>query len=240
MRSPNHQSPTLHLNSTAGGRFLRASGCSAASACSTTSRANRIYPLLPFFLTSVLGATAVSLGIIEGAAEAVSSVLKVVSGRLSDLWRRRKPIVLAGYSLSAIARPFISIANGWVFVFVLRFIDRVGKGIRSAPRDALLADLADPTNRGRVFGFHKAMDHTGAVVGPLLATTFLIAFPERYRTLFALTAIPGIATVVLLLFLRERPRVPIPNPRIPNHGFSSVALDPLFGRTFDLHARQFG
>jgi MFS family permease len=162
-----------------------------------------IYPLLPFFLTSVLGATAVSLGVIEGAAEAVSSVLKVMSGRLSDLWQRRKLIVVFGYSLSALARPFISMASGWVFVFVLRFIDRVGKGIRSAPRDALLADLADSTNRGRVFGFHKAMDHTGAVLGPLLATGFLIAFPNRYRLLFALTAIPGIATVLLLLFLRE-------------------------------------
>lgn len=162
-----------------------------------------IYPLLPFFLTSVLGATAVSLGIIEGAAEAVSSVLKVMSGRLSDRWQRRKPIVVAGYCLSGLARPFISIANGWVSVFVLRFIDRVGKGIRSAPRDALLADLADATNRGRVFGFHKAMDHTGAVLGPLLATGFLIAYPDRYRTLFALTTIPGLATVVLLMWLRE-------------------------------------
>jgi len=162
-----------------------------------------IYPLLPFFLTSVLGATAVSLGIIEGAAEAVSSVLKVMSGRLSDRWQRRKPIVVAGYSLSGLARPFISIANGWGSVFVLRFIDRVGKGIRSAPRDALLADLADATNRGRVFGFHKAMDHTGAVLGPLLATGFLIAYPDRYRALFALTAIPGVATVLLLLFLQE-------------------------------------
>ncbi len=186
-----------------------------------------IYPLLPFFLTSVLGASAVSLGLIEGAAEAVSSVLKVISGRLSDRWQHRKPILLGGYSLSALARPFISIATGWTAVFVLRFIDRVGKGIRSAPRDAMLADLADATNRGRVFGFHRAMDHTGAVLGPLLATAFLIAFPDRYRTLFALTAIPGIGTVVLLMWLKERPltpntqplkpnpQTPIPGPRLP-------------------------
>jgi MFS family permease len=176
-----------------------------------------IYPLLPFFLTTVLGATAVSLGVIEGAAEAISSVLKVMSGQLSDRWRRRKPIVVAGYSLSAIARPFISIAHGWTFVFILRFIDRIGKGIRGAPRDALLADFADATNRGWVFGFHKAMDHTGAVLGPLLATAFLIAFPDRYRTLFALTAIPGLATVFLLMWLREPRPSPIPNPDlIPN------------------------
>jgi MFS family permease len=162
-----------------------------------------IYPLLPFFLTSVLGASAVSLGIIEGAAEAVSSVLKVISGRLSDRWRLRKPIVVAGYGLSALARPFISLATGWLLVFALRFIDRVGKGVRSAPRDAMLADLADQTNRGRVYGFHRAMDHAGAVLGPLLATAFLLAFPGEYRTLFALTAIPGAATVLLLRWVRE-------------------------------------
>ena len=163
-----------------------------------------IYPLLPFFLTTVLGATAVSLGIIEGAADAVSSVLKIISGRLSDRWDRRKPIVLFGYSLSAAARPFISIATTWFTVFALRFVDRVGKGIRGAPRDAMLANFANRTNRGKVYGFHRAADHTGAVVGPLLATAFLLAYPSRYRTLFALTAIPGAATVVLLTFLNER------------------------------------
>jgi len=162
-----------------------------------------IYPLLPFFLTTVLGATAVSLGVIEGAAEAVSSVLKIISGTLSDRWRRRKPIVIVGYALSAAARPFISIAGSWVSVFALRFIDRVGKGIRGAPRDAMLADFADHTNRGKVYGFHRAMDHTGAVVGPLLATVFLLGFPDRYRMLFALTAIPGAATVVLLMWVKE-------------------------------------
>ena len=165
-----------------------------------------IYPLLPFFLTSALGATAVSLGLIEGAAEAVSSVLKVISGTLSDRWRRRKPIVISGYSLSGAARPFISIAGSWWAVFGLRFVDRVGKGIRSAPRDAMLADFADQTNRGRVYGLHRAMDHTGAVLGPLLATIFLLVYPDRYRTLFALTAIPGLATVVLLFWVKERSR----------------------------------
>jgi MFS family permease len=179
-----------------------------------------IYPLLPFFLTTVLGATAVSLGVIEGAAEAVSSVLKVISGRLSDRWRRRKPIVMFGYSLSGAARPFISIAGSWWMVFALRFIDRVGKGIRSAPRDAMLADFADHANRGKVYGFHRAMDHTGAVVGPLMATAFLFVFPDRYRMLFALTAIPGIATVILLLWVKEEQHpqarsAPIHNPRSP-------------------------
>jgi MFS family permease len=177
-----------------------------------------VYPLLPFFLTSVLGATAVSLGLIEGAAEAIASILKIVSGRLSDRWKRRKPIVVAGYALSAAARPFIGMARGWVGVFVLRFIDRVGKGMRSAPRDAMLADLADQTNRGRVYGFHQAMDHIGAVLGPLLATVFLIAYPGRYRTLFALTAIPGALTVLLLRWSKE----PRTHPAIPHPGFGIV------------------
>ena len=162
-----------------------------------------IYPLLPFFLTTVLGAGAVSLGIIEGAAEAVSSVLKIISGRLSDRWQRRKPIVVAGYGLSALARPFISLAGSWGVVFLLRFIDRIGKGVRGAPRDAMLADLANETNRGRVYGFHQAMDHVGAILGPLLATAFLIAYPSRYRALFALTAIPGVLTVILLRWAKE-------------------------------------
>ena len=163
-----------------------------------------IYPLLPFFLTTVLGATAVSLGLIEGAADAISSILKIISGTLSDRWRRRKPIVIFGYSLSGTARPFISIATSWWFVFALRFIDRIGKGIRGAPRDAMLADFAELTNRGKVYGFHRAMDHSGAVIGPLLATAFLLGFPNSYRTLFALTAIPGMATVVLLMWVKER------------------------------------
>ena len=167
-----------------------------------------IYPLLPFFLTTVLGASAMSLGVIEGAAEAVSSVVKVISGRLSDKWRRRKPIILFGYSLSASARPCISIAASWWTVFALRFVDRVGKGIRTAPRDAMLADLASDANRGKVYGFHRAMDHTGAVAGPALASAFLLAFPNRYRTLFALTAVPGLMAVVLLFWIRERAGAP--------------------------------
>ena len=162
-----------------------------------------VYPLLPFFLTTVLGAGAVSLGVIEGAAEAVASVLKVISGRLSDRWDRRKPIVVAGYGVSAVARPFIGLAGSWVTVFVLRFIDRIGKGVRGAPRDAMLAELADQTNRGRVYGFHQAMDHIGAVLGPLLATAFLVFYPGRYRMLFALTAIPGALTVLLLRWAKE-------------------------------------
>jgi MFS family permease len=168
------------------------------------------YPLLPFFLTRVLGAGPASIGVIEGAAGAVSSALQVVSGRLSDRLRRRKPIVVAGYGLSVFARPFIALAQTWAAVFVLRFIDRVGKGLRSSPRDAMLAELANETNRGRVYGFHQAMDHVGAILGPLLATAFLVAYPRGYRTLFALTAIPGAFAVLLLRWAKDPAAPPTP------------------------------
>src|SRR4051812_775988 len=157
-----------------------------------------IYPLLPLFLTRVLGAGALSLGVIEGVAEAANSILKIVSGRLADRSGAPKRLVLAGYGLSSLVRPFIALATMWLHVLVLRFVDRLGKGIRTSPRDAMLATFADSSSRGRVFGFHRAMDHAGAVMGPLLASAFLYFRPEDYRTLFALTVIPGIVVVVVL------------------------------------------
>jgi MFS family permease len=165
----------------------------------TDTATEMIYPLLPMFLTRVLGASAMSLGVIEGVAEAANSVLKVLSGRLSDRSGSPKPLVLAGYAISSAVRPLIAIAAGWPHVLGLRFADRVGKGIRGAPRDAMLATFADPQQRGRVYGFHRAMDHAGAVLGPLLASLFLFIYPGQYRTLFALTIIPGMIVIVLLL-----------------------------------------
>jgi MFS family permease len=170
----------------------------------TDAATEAVYPLLPFFLTTVLGAGAVSLGVIEGAAEAVNSLLKLVSGRASDKPRAERPLVLLGYSLSSAAKPFIALATGWVQVFTVRILDRMGKGIRSAPRDAMLASWATSSNRGQVYGFHQAMDNLGAVVGPTLATVFLLAYPSRYRTLFALTIIPGAISVLLILLIREK------------------------------------
>jgi len=169
----------------------------------TDAATEMIYPLLPVYLSRVLGASAVSLGIIEGVAEGVNSLLKVISGYWSDRVSRRRPIVIAGYTLSSLARPFIAITRTWPQVLLIRALDRVGKGIRGAPRDVLLARFATPTTRGRIFGFHQAMDHTGAIVGPLLATVILFFAPERYRLLFALTAIPGAIAVALLFFVDE-------------------------------------
>src|SRR5215203_1642331 len=139
----------------------------------TDAASEAIYPLLPFFLTTVLGGGPVALGIIEGVAEGTNSLLRIVSGRLSDRSRWRRGLVIAGYTLSSAARPFVAVVSAWWQVLVIRFTDRIGKGVRSAPRDALLAFWADPSSRGRVYGFHRAMDHAGAVIGPLLASAFL-------------------------------------------------------------------
>lgn len=172
----------------------------------TDAGTEMIYPLLPIYLSKVLGAGAVSLGLIEGVAEGVNSVLKIVSGRLSDRWPRRKPITIAGYALSSLARPFIALTTSWLQVLAVRAVDRTGKGIRSAPRDAMLAECATPSTRGRIFGFHRAMDHTGAVIGPLFASAFLWFMPGRYRLLFALTVIPGALAVWTLFRVPEEAR----------------------------------
>jgi MFS family permease len=176
----------------------------------TDMASEMVYPLLPLFLTQVIGAGAMSLGVIEGAAEAASSGLKIVSGWLADRWRSPKKLVLAGYGLASAVRPLIGFATAWPQVLAIRFTDRLGKGIRGAPRDAMLAGFASAGTRGRVFGFHRAMDHAGAVTGPLLASVFLYFYPGDYRTLFALTIVPGAIVIFFVL------RVPETNPVKPN------------------------
>jgi MFS family permease len=169
----------------------------------TDAATEAVYPLLPVFITKVLGGPPVALGAVEGAADATSSLLKIVAGRWSDRAGIRKPIVVLGYSLSSLVRPFIAITTSWTHVFAIRVADRVGKGLRGAPRDAMLAALAPPGQRGRVFGYHWAMDHAGAAVGPLLATVFLYFSPDNYRLLFALTIVPGLLAVLTLLRVPE-------------------------------------
>jgi len=169
----------------------------------TDAATETIYPLLPVYLSRVLGASAVSLGVIEGVAEGINGLLRVLSGYWSDRRTSRRPIVIAGYALSSLCRPLIALTTIWPQVLLIRALDRTGKGIRSAPRDALLARFATPSTRGRIFGFHEAMDHVGAIIGPVLATVFLFFAPERYRLLFALTAIPGAIAVAMLFFVDE-------------------------------------
>ncbi len=157
-----------------------------------------IYPLLPVFLTAVLGAGPVALGVIEGIAESTASFLKLASGFISDRAHRRKSWVVGGYLLSNAARPLIGLATSWTGVLALRFIDRIGKGLRTSPRDALIAESTPPEYRGKAFGFHRAADHGGAVVGPLLAALLLAFFTTDIKTVFILSVIPGLLTIVVL------------------------------------------
>lgn len=159
-----------------------------------------IYPLLPLFLTGVLGAGPAFLGLIEGVAESTSSLLKLFSGIVSDRVRRRKNLVLLGYSISALMRPLIGFAGSALAVLLIRTGDRVGKGIRTSPRDALIADSVDASVRGKAYGFHRSMDHAGALVGPLIATLLLTYFVTDLRTVFWLAAIPGLIAVLLIVW----------------------------------------
>lgn len=163
-----------------------------------------IYPLLPLFLTTVLGGGPAFLGLIEGVAESTASILKLVSGIMSDRVRRRKHLVLAGYGISAIARPLIALATSPMAVLFIRFADRVGKGVRTSPRDALIADSVDPAIRGKAYGFHRSLDNAGALIGPLAATLLLTWFVKDLRTIFWLSAIPGgISVLLIVLKVRE-------------------------------------
>ncbi|MEJ2653673.1 MAG: MFS transporter [Gammaproteobacteria bacterium] len=156
-------------------------------------------PLLPLFLTITLGGGPVIVGLIEGVAEATASILKLVAGWLADRGWNQKGLVIGGYGLSNTARPLIGAAVSWAPVLVLRFLDRVGKGLRTAPRDAMIAASVSPAISGRAFGFHRALDHGGAVVGPLLAYTMLEA-QVPLRHIFFASAIPGLLVMLLLIF----------------------------------------
>jgi len=169
----------------------------------TDTASEMVYPLLPLFLTRVLGAGAMSLGVIEGVAEGANSVLKIVSGWLADRSGQPKRLVLAGYGLSSLVRPLIALVTAWPQVLALRFVDRLGKGVRSSPRDAMLARFAPDKTRGRVYGFHRGMDHAGAVAGPLVAAAYLYFKPEAYRSLFTWTLVPGIIVILLILRLPD-------------------------------------
>jgi MFS family permease len=166
-----------------------------------------IYPLLPLFLTTILGAGPQALGLIEGLAESTASLVKVASGAWSDRVRRRKPMVILGYSLAGAVRPLIGLASAWPTVALLRLADRVGKGLRTSPRDALIADETPATQRGEAFGLQRALDHLGAVAGPLVAAALLTLAGLSLRAVFVLALVPAVAVVaVLLAWVRESPR----------------------------------
>jgi MFS family permease len=160
-----------------------------------------IYPIVPIFLTSILGAPVAIVGLIEGIAESTASILKVVSGWLSDKFQRRKPFVVAGYSFSAISKIILSLAFSWPLVLMARFIDRFGKGTRTSARDALIAESSENSVRGRAFGFHRALDTLGAVVGPMIALLAIHFLDNNFRLIFFLAFIPAFIGVLLLLFI---------------------------------------
>lgn len=184
-----------------------------------------VYPLLPRYLAEVLGVGLVSLGLIEGVAEATAALVKLASGAWSDRLRRRKPLVIAGYALAGVARPLIGLASVWPVVLGLRFVDRFGKGLRGSPRDALIADVTPPALRGTAFGVQRAMDHAGAVLGPLVAAALLSIEGVTLPEVFLWTALPSAAVIaVLVLGVKERDRLPSPAPvGLPLAGSSPTA-----------------
>ena len=197
----------------------------------TDASSEMIYPLLPAFLTRTLGAGPAFLGLVEGAAEATASLVKVASGWLSDHAPRRKPFVVAGYSLSSAVRPLVALATAPWHVLVVRIADRVGKGVRGAPRDALLAAVTPEAMRGRAYGFHRAMDHAGAMIGPLIASAAML-FTRDLRVVFALAFVPAaLAVAFLVLGVREEPVAKPTAAPLPRRG-SEGGPGPMSDRPF--------
>jgi MFS family permease len=164
-----------------------------------------IHSLLPVFLVTTLGASALVVGLIEGAGEATAQIVKVFSGALSDYWGKRKPLVVLGYGLGALSKPLFAIASGAGLVLTARLIDRVGKGIRGAPRDALVADVTPPDLRGAAFGLRQSLDTVGAFVGPLLAMGLMFIWANDFRAVFWVAIVPGLLAVALLVFGVQEP-----------------------------------
>lgn len=197
-----------------------------------------IYPLLPAFLFLTLGATPFAIGLIEGLAESVASIVKLFSGYLSDRFSRRKLPVFLGYSLAAVCRPLLAFVTTWPQVLVVRMSDRIGKGVRGAPRDALLADSVPEEKRGIAFGFNRASDHLGAVVGPVIAflmLTYLAVDPENptaneYQQVFLFASIPVVIGIFVIVFFvhEDHPKVHAADPNPIK--FSLKAFDPNFKR----------
>lgn len=197
-----------------------------------------IYPLLPIFLAQSLGATAIEIGTIEGLAESISSLLKLFAGYLSDRFAKRKFLVVAGYSVASIARPLLAFAQTWTQVLAIRLTDRVGKGIRTAPRDAMIADTVRVEQRGLAFGFHRAMDHGGAVIGPLVGYVLVILFvanaksptTREFSRIFLVASVPALLAVLVAIFLMRES---------PQHSSSGNEVKKLSLRGFDSNFKRF-
>lgn len=181
----------------------------------TDVSAEMIFPLIPAFLATLSATPAVALGWIEGVAEATASTLKIAAGQLADRAKRKKPLVLFGYGVSSFARPLIALAPSWPVVLAVRFLDRFGKGVRTAPRDTLISASISPDRRGSAFGLHRAFDNAGAVLGPLLAALLMGSFGLGFRGVFAWAAVPAVLSlVVLFVGVAEKP-VDLPPEKAP-------------------------
>ena len=190
-----------------------------------------IHSLLPLYLTVGLGASALAVGIIEGVAEATALIVKVFSGTLSDRWRSRKWLAATGYGLAAFTKPFFALATGPWLVFGARFADRIGKGIRGAPRDALVADLTPPEIRGAAFGLRQSLDTIGAFTGPLLAMVLMLAWNDDFRAVFWVAVIPAILSFVLIATVVREPRRAAPSAGAPPPALDAATFRAL-GRAF--------
>ncbi len=188
-----------------------------------------LYPVIPIFLTTIVGVPMSILGLIEGIAESTASILKGFSGWLSDRLRIRRPFVVAGYSLSSLAKPIFFFAYSWPVVLLARFLDRFGKGLRTSARDAMISDTTDSAYKGKAFGFHRAMDNFGAFLGPLLVIWFLAIFKENIRIIFLIAFMPAaLAVLTLVIFLKE---VPVMGSATAGGAFSGFqTLSPVFKR----------
>ena len=169
-----------------------------------------IHALLPLFLTGTLGVSVAMVGLIDGVAESTASIAKLFSGYVSDRIGRRKPLILLGYGLGALTKPLFALAGSASLVIAARFADRIGKGLRGAPRDALVADVTPIEIRGRAFGLRQSLDTMGALIGPLVAIGLMFAFANNIRSVFWVTTIPAIISVLLVLLFVSEPQSPKP------------------------------
>ena len=190
-----------------------------------------VHALLPMFLVGSLGVSVLVIGLIEGVAESTALITKVFSGTLSDYLGRRKGLAVLGYAMGALTKPVFAMASGVGVVVAARFIDRIGKGIRGAPRDALIADLTPPDQRGAAFGLRQSLDTVGAFIGPLLATALMLLWANDFRAVFWVAVIPGLLAVVLLVVgIREPPRAVTARPVNPIRRASLARLDRAYWR----------
>ena len=181
-----------------------------------------VYPILPIFLVNTLGASPAILGLIEGIAESLASLSKVFSGYFSDKLKLRKPFTIFGYASSALGKFFLYISTGWTCVLVARVVDRFGKGIRTAPRDALIADSSKEGKRGAAFGLHRAMDTLGATVGVILSLYLITRFKENFRNIFLFSLIPAFLGVIFLFFVKEKKQELKPRPEKPQFRWNAL------------------